>query len=128
MSYERHLVRHVEEHGQGPDGEDEREQRGQVEPAEEAGDGGGAQDEGSAEVREHHRRAGPPPVHPGADEEGEQQDRRLPHRAESAQFAGAGVERQDGEEGQDHQAYLFAELGGCLAHPESAEVGVPPEA
>jgi hypothetical protein len=43
-------------------------------------------------------------------------------------LTGSGVERQDGEEGDDHQAHVLAQSGGRLAHPESAEVAVPPQA
>jgi len=64
---------------------------------------------------------------PRADEEREHQDRDLPHRAQDAQLAGPGVERQDGEERQNHQACVFAELGDRLSHPEPAEVAVPPQ-
>ncbi|MBB4710340.1 hypothetical protein BJ965_000222 [Streptomyces luteogriseus] len=128
QSYERRLVRHVEEHGQGADGEGEREQAGHAQQAGEAGRGHSAQGQGAAAVREHHRRAGAPPVHPRAGEERQQQDGCLPHGTEDAQLAGTGVECQDGQERQDHQACVFPELGGRLPHPESAEVGVPPQA
>ena len=84
------------------------------------------QGDGAAEVGEHHhvrdrRRSTQAPAKSESSRIGAcSTARRTPS------CAGAGVERDHGDERQDHLAGLFAELGGGLAHPEPAEVMVPP--
>ncbi len=126
--HEGRLVRHVEEDGQRPDGERDHEQGGQAERPEQSGHGRQAEDHGPGRVGEHHHRAGPPPVHPRARREREQQDGGLGHGEEQAQPARARVERQDGEERQGDERRVLAQLGRRLPGPETAEVGVPPQA
>jgi hypothetical protein len=125
--HERRLVRHVEQHRQRTDGERHHQQHRQAETARDSGHRGARQDQRPAEVGEHHDGPGPPPVHPRAGEQRQEQQRRLPGRPQRAEPARVDVQREDGDQRQDHQARVLAELRGGLPGPEPAEAGVVPQ-
>jgi hypothetical protein len=114
QSHEGSLVGHVEAHRENADEESDNEQHRNAQHAEEIGDGYCRQRNGPAEVRQHHHVARPPPVYPHADEEREQQDRRLLYRTQGAELVGAGIECDHGDKRQGYLTGLCPELRGGL--------------